>query len=48
MAYLAKPELQKTPPRAIVWEIPERMIEEDVPASDAEWAKTLGGGQNGK
>jgi alginate O-acetyltransferase complex protein AlgJ len=42
IAYFAKPEFQKTPPRAIVWEIPERMIEEPVSASDAQWAATLG------
>jgi alginate O-acetyltransferase complex protein AlgJ len=40
--YFAKPEFQKTPPRAIVWEIPERMIEEPVAASDEHWAATLG------
>jgi alginate O-acetyltransferase complex protein AlgJ len=42
IAYFAKPEFQKTPPRAIVWEIPERMIEEPVSVSDAQWAATLG------
>jgi alginate O-acetyltransferase complex protein AlgJ len=42
IAYFGKPEFQKTPPRAIIWEIPERMIEEPVVASDAEWAATLG------
>jgi alginate O-acetyltransferase complex protein AlgJ len=42
IAYFAKPEFEKTPPRAIVWEIPERMIEEPVSASDAQWAATLG------
>jgi alginate O-acetyltransferase complex protein AlgJ len=42
IAYFAKPEFQKTPPRAVVWEIPERMIEEPVSASDAQWAATLG------
>jgi alginate O-acetyltransferase complex protein AlgJ len=42
IAYFAKPEFQKIPPRAIVWEIPERMIEEPVVAADAEWAATLG------
>jgi hypothetical protein len=31
----------KSPPRAIVWEIPERMIEEPVSDSDAHWADTL-------
>jgi alginate O-acetyltransferase complex protein AlgJ len=42
IAYFAKPEFLKTPPRAVVWEIPERMIEEPVSASDAQWAATLG------
>jgi alginate O-acetyltransferase complex protein AlgJ len=41
IAYFAKPEFQKNPPRAIVWEIPERMIEEPVPASDKQWAQSL-------
>ena len=41
MAYFAKPEFQKSPPRAIVWEIPERMIEEPVPAADEPWAAAL-------
>jgi alginate O-acetyltransferase complex protein AlgJ len=41
IAYFAKPEFLKTPPRAIVWEIPERMIEEPVAASDEHWAQTL-------
>ena len=41
IAYFAKPEFQKSPPRAIVWEIPERMIEEPVPASDEQWAQSL-------
>jgi alginate O-acetyltransferase complex protein AlgJ len=41
MVYFAKPEFLKSPPRAIVWEIPERMIEEDVPRSDDEWVKSL-------
>ena len=39
--YLAKPEFLKTPPRAVVWEIPERMIEEPVPESDMGWAQAL-------
>jgi alginate O-acetyltransferase complex protein AlgJ len=42
MAYFAKPEFAKTPPRTIVWEIPERMIEEPVAAADEHWAETLG------
>ena len=41
ITYFAKPEFQKTPPRAIVWEIPERMIEEPVASSDEQWAATL-------
>jgi alginate O-acetyltransferase complex protein AlgJ len=41
IAYFATPEFVKSPPRAIVWEIPERMIEEPVPASDEHWAQTL-------
>ncbi len=42
ITYFAKPEFEKTPPRAIVWEIPERMIEEPVASSDAQWAARLG------
>lgn len=41
ITYFAKPEFQKTPPRAVVWEIPERMIEEPVTASDEHWADAL-------
>jgi alginate O-acetyltransferase complex protein AlgJ len=48
IAYFAKPEFAKSPPRAIVWEIPERMIEEDVPASDVAWANSLGAPQSAK
>jgi alginate O-acetyltransferase complex protein AlgJ len=42
IAYFALAEFAKTSPRAIVWEIPERMIEEPVPDSDARWVETLG------
>ena len=42
IAYFAKSEFQKTPPRAVVWEIPERMIEEPVSAADVQWAAGLG------
>lgn len=42
IAYFTKPAFLKTPPRAVVWEIPERMIEEPVPASDTQWAEALG------
>lgn len=41
MTYFAKPEFQKTPPRAVVWEIPERMIEEPLAAADEQWARSL-------
>ena len=41
LSYFAKPEFQKTPPRAVVWEIPERMIEEPVTSSDEQWAASL-------
>jgi alginate O-acetyltransferase complex protein AlgJ len=40
--YFAKPDFLKSPPRVIVWEIPERLVEEDVAASDEDWAKSLG------
>jgi alginate O-acetyltransferase complex protein AlgJ len=48
IAYFAKPEFLKSPPRAIVWEIPERMIEEPVLASDEQWAQLLTSQQPGK
>jgi alginate O-acetyltransferase complex protein AlgJ len=48
IAYFANPEFQKSPPRAVVWEIPERMIEEPVPASNEQWAATLGSQQHDK
>jgi alginate O-acetyltransferase complex protein AlgJ len=41
IAYFAKPEFFHAPPRAIVWEIPERMIEEPAPDSDVRWAEAL-------
>jgi alginate O-acetyltransferase complex protein AlgJ len=39
--YFASPEFAKSPPRTIVWEIPERMIEEPASAADLHWAETL-------
>ena len=39
--YFAKADFLKSPPRAIVWEIPERMVEEDVADSDETWANSL-------
>jgi len=40
--YFAKPDFLKSPPRAIVWEIPERTVEEGVTDADDAWAKSLG------
>jgi len=42
MSYFAKPEFTQSPPRVIVWEIPERMIEEPVEPADETWAGSLG------
>jgi alginate O-acetyltransferase complex protein AlgJ len=42
IAYFATPEFAKSPPRAIVWEVPERMIEEPASETDQRWAETLG------
>jgi alginate O-acetyltransferase complex protein AlgJ len=39
--YFAKSDFLKSPPRAIIWEIPERMVEEDVIDSDEGWANSL-------
>src|SRR6185437_1905218 len=44
IAYFASAEFKKSPPRAIVWEIPERMIEEPSTAADERWAAALGVG----
>jgi alginate O-acetyltransferase complex protein AlgJ len=41
IAYFASTEFKKTPPRAIVWEVPERMIEQPATPSDEHWAETL-------
>jgi alginate O-acetyltransferase complex protein AlgJ len=48
IAYFASPEFTKSPPRTVVWEIPERMIEEPVSVSDEHWAETLGAGKSVK
>ena len=40
-AYFASPEFAKSPPHTIIWEIPERMIEEPASAADQHWAETL-------
>jgi alginate O-acetyltransferase complex protein AlgJ len=46
--YFAKPDFLKSPPHVIVWEIPERMVEEDVADTDEAWAKSLGVPQSNK
>jgi alginate O-acetyltransferase complex protein AlgJ len=43
IAYFGDPAFTKTPPRVIVWEVPERMLQEPVAASDEAWAAGLGG-----
>jgi len=43
MAYFDKPGFSDTPLRLVVWEIPERFLEEPVAASDAAWAESLAG-----
>ena len=43
IAYFADPAFTKTPPRVIVWEVPERVLEQPVAASDEEWTAGLGG-----
>ena len=43
MAFFGDPAFTKTPPHVIVWEVPERMLQEPVAASDEAWAAGLGG-----
>lgn len=45
MAFFGDPAFTKTPPQIIVWEVPERMLQEPVAASDEAWAAGLGGGR---
>jgi len=45
IAYFADPAFTKSPPHVIVWEIPERILEQPVAASDEAWAAGLGGGR---
>ncbi len=44
IAYFADPAFTAAPPRVIVWEIPERILDQPVAASDEAWAEKLGGG----
>jgi alginate O-acetyltransferase complex protein AlgJ len=45
IAFFGDPAFTKTPPHVIVWEVPERMLQEPVAASDEAWAAGLGGGR---
>jgi alginate O-acetyltransferase complex protein AlgJ len=42
MSYFSSSEFAKSPPRVVVWEIPERMLEQPVSAADERWAQNLG------
>jgi alginate O-acetyltransferase complex protein AlgJ len=44
IAYFGDPAFTKTPPHVIVWEVPERVLQEPVVASDEAWSAGLGGG----
>ena len=39
--YFRNPAFTETPPRVIVWEIPERLLDEPLADSDERWAETL-------
>lgn len=39
--YFRNPAFAETPPRVIVWEIPERLLDEPIAAADERWAETL-------
>ncbi|MBI2292258.1 MAG: hypothetical protein HYU73_18460 [Betaproteobacteria bacterium] len=39
--YFRNPAFAETPPRVIVWEIPERLLDEPIAASDERWAEAL-------
>jgi len=39
--YFKNPAFTETPPRVIVWEIPERLLDEPLTASDEQWAEAL-------
>ena len=46
-AYFANPAFTETPPRVVVWEIPERLLEEPLSPVEKRWAATLGSGELG-
>lgn len=39
--YFSNPAFTETPPRVIVWEIPERLLDEPITAADERWAEAL-------
>jgi len=39
--YFRNPAFAETPPRVIVWEIPERLLDEPLAAADEQWAEAL-------
>lgn len=39
--YFRNPAFTGTPPRVIVWEIPERLLDEPLAAADQQWAGTI-------
>ncbi|HEX3881719.1 MAG TPA: cell division protein FtsQ [Stellaceae bacterium] len=43
ISYFADPAFTKTPPHVIVWEVPERVLQQPVAAADEAWAAGLGG-----
>jgi alginate O-acetyltransferase complex protein AlgJ len=46
-AYFANQAFTETPPRVIVWEIPERLLEEPLTPAEKRWAEELGSGKLG-
>ncbi len=48
MAYFASKGFADSPPRTIVWELPERFLDMPVAVADAVWAKNLAGPAAGK
>ena len=46
-AYFANPAFTETPPRVVVWEIPERLLEEPLTPVEKRWAAALGSGELG-
>jgi len=45
IAYFSDPAFTKTPAKVIVWEVPERVLQQPVAASDEAWAEALAAGR---